>query len=94
MMATESWQVRAKTKRDAVNNLIPEQWRIKSPIPSPLEQRDVTGAYICQYLSDAEVKITETDAVGIVKETTAGRWTAVEVAEAFCHRAALAHQLV
>ncbi|KAI9718694.1 MAG: hypothetical protein M1812_003868 [Candelaria pacifica] len=92
-MATESWQVRAKTKRDAVNSLIPEQWRIKAPVPSPLEQRDVTGEYICQYLSKAEIEITETDAVGIVKETTAGRWTAVEVTGAFCHRAALAHQL-
>jgi amidase len=58
------------------------------------EQRDVTGAYIWQFLSAREIEITETDAVGIAKKTTTAAWSAVEVVEAFAHRASLAHELV
>ena len=67
---------------------------LTNPLPSASEQRDVTGKYIQQFLTPREIEITETDAVGIVKNTTPGIWKAREVAEAFCHRAALAHQMV
>lgn len=88
------WKALGAGKRDSVNALIPKNWQLTSPIPSAAEQRDVTGKYIEQYLSPREIEITQTDAVGIVKQTTTGKWKAREVAEAFCHRAALAHQLV
>ena len=91
---TETWQVKAAAKRESVNKLIPHEWRLTSPIPAPEEQRDVTGKFIWQYLTEREVEITETDAVDLVRQTTTGKWTAEEVARAFCHRAALAHQLV
>ena len=95
-MATTSpsWQEKAKAKRESVNSLIPEEWRLKSPVPSAEQQRDVTGKFTWQYLSQREVEITETDAVDIVKYTTAGEWSAEEVTKEFCHRAALAHQFV
>jgi len=92
-MSTADWQKVAAEKRDSVLGLIPEEWRIPSP-PSAEEQRDVTGEYVHQYLSEKEVTITETDAVGIVEKTSSGTWSSVEVANAFCHRAAIAHQLV
>ena len=88
------WQSKATAKRDSVNALISPQWRIDTPIPSAHDQRDVTGMYIQQFLSPREVEITESDAVEIVNRTCSGRWKARDVAEAFCHRAALAHQLV
>lgn len=88
------WQSLGKKKRDYVNSLIPKAWLLPHAVPSSEEQRDVTGKYIQQFLSTKEVEITETDAVGIVKNTTTGTWSASEVTEAFCHRAALAHQLV
>ncbi|KAF2159558.1 hypothetical protein M409DRAFT_30033 [Zasmidium cellare ATCC 36951] len=87
------WKKAGKDKAEAVLSLIPKEWRIPT-IPSPEEQRDITGPYIQQFLDKKEVEITETDAVGIVKNTSAGVWTAVEVAKAFCHRAAIAHQLL
>lgn len=87
------WKQTAKDKADSILSLIPSEWRLDK-IPSIDDQPDVTGAYIQQFLSKREIAITETDAVGIVAKTTAGTWTAVEVAKAFCHRAALAHQLV
>jgi amidase len=89
----QDWQKVAKDKADQVLSLIPQEWRI-SNIPSAEEQRDVTGAYIHQFLDKKEIEITETDAVGVVEKTTSGQWSAVEVAKAFCHRAAIAHQLV
>jgi amidase len=94
MAQSSSWKDLAEQKRNAVVNSIPQKWQIqKSKLPSNNEQRDVTG-YIQQFLSKREVEITETDVIGIAKETRAGNWTAAEVAEAFCHRASLAHQLV
>ena len=63
------------------------------PVPSAEQQRDVTGPYIRRFLSDREVEITETDALGILDHTTTGTWSASEVTKAFCHRASLAHQL-
>ncbi|THZ48039.1 amidase [Aureobasidium pullulans] len=87
------WRQIATQKRDSVLALIPEEWRIPAP-PSVDEQRDVTGKFIQQYLNTQEIEITETDAVGIVEKTSNGTWTAVEVTKAFCHRSAIAHQLV
>jgi amidase len=88
------WEARAKKKREEVLDLIPPQWRLPLPLPSPETQRDVTGDYVRQFLSAREIEITETDAVGIVEQSRTGNWTATEVVTAFCHRAALAHQLV
>jgi amidase len=87
-----SWQEKAQQKRDSIFALIPREWRISTP--SVDEQPDVTGSYINQFLSLRELEITETTADAIVKHTATGRWSAVEVTKAFCHRAALAHQLV
>lgn len=89
----KDWQQTARDKAAQVLSLIPPEWRIPN-IPSAEEQRDVTGAFIRQYLQEKEIEITESDAVAIVEKTTSGQWTAVEVVKAFCHRAAIAHQLV
>ena len=93
-MATKmsTWQDLAKAKLDAINGSIPEKWRL-SAIPSVQEQRDVTGPFICQFLSTEDIEITETDAVDIVEKTSSGIWTAEDVVTAFCYRASLAHQL-
>ena len=92
--STGNWKDTAKTKKDAIDGQIPQMWRLDSPVPSVDQQKDVTGKYIQQFLSQREIEITETDPVGIVQHTTTGEWKAEEVTKAFCHRAALAHQLV
>lgn len=89
----EQWEIAAKAKRDQVNGLIPKEWLLKD-IPSTEQQKDITGNYLHQYLSEEEIEITETDAVGVASRTAAGQWKALDVAKAFAHRAALAHQLV
>ncbi|OJD20338.1 hypothetical protein ACJ73_08330 [Blastomyces percursus] len=94
MMATgTSWETAAKAKRESILNLIPEKWRMPTPLPPASELRDVT-TYIQQFLSLREIEITELDIVSLAQRTTSGQWTAVEVTEAFCHRAALAHQFI
>ncbi|OGE49291.1 hypothetical protein PENARI_c022G03818 [Penicillium arizonense] len=92
-MTDPAWRTRGEAKRQSILNAIPEKWQLRDPVPPATELRDVTG-YIRQYLTDREIEITETDAVDIAAQTTTGNWSAVEVTEAFCHRAALAHQLV
>lgn len=87
------WEARAKAKKDGILSSIPEKWHLQK-IPSSEEQKDVTGAYIQQFLNEKEIEITETDSVGIAEKVAAGAWSAVDVTEAFCHRASLAHQLV
>jgi amidase len=90
--AEPAWQRQAREKREAVLNLIPEEWRIQ--VPDVVDQRDVSGKYLDQYLTEKEIEITETDSEGIVQKTSTGSWTAEEVIRAFAHRAALSHQLV
>ncbi|KAF9697882.1 hypothetical protein EKO04_004431 [Ascochyta lentis] len=87
-----SWQDTAAEKRESIAALIPPEWRISKP-PTVKEQVDVTD-YIKQYLSADELAVTESNAEQIVEKTTSGSWTAEKVARAFCHRAALAHQLL
>ncbi|KAJ6786038.1 hypothetical protein PWT90_06572 [Aphanocladium album] len=87
------WEEAAAQKRAAVNDLIPSAWRI-SRVPPVEEQPNIAGDYIRQFLTAHEVEITETEATAILAKTTSGTWTAKEVTAAFCHRAALGHQLV
>ncbi len=89
-----TWQERAQKKRESIFAAIPQEWRLPEPLPSPEDQKDVTGSYVQQFLTPREIEITESDAVKITEHTTTGKWTATEVVTAFCHRAALAHQLV
>jgi len=88
-----AWEQVAKQKRDSVLELVPKEWRIPSP-PSVEEQRNVTGPFIQKYLGQKEIEITESDAVNLVKKASDGTWSAYEITQAFCHRAAVAHQLV
>lgn len=87
------WQQSAAQKRAAVNALIPHAWRV-SRVPSAEEQPNVTGDYTRQFLSLGEISITETEATDILAKTTSGVWKAKEITLAFCHRAAIGHQLV
>ncbi|KAL4877619.1 amidase signature domain-containing protein [Aspergillus karnatakaensis] len=92
-MTIPTWKPLADAKRLSTLDAIPPKWRIQEPVPPATELRDVTG-YIQNFLNRHELEITELDAYAVAEKTTTGEWTALEVTEAFCHRAALAHQLV
>lgn len=87
------WEEAAKSHARHVRAQIPSKWLISTDIPSVDETRDLSQ-YIRQFLSAKELEITEVGATDIVFNISSGLWKAKEVTEAFCHRAALAHQLV
>lgn len=88
---TSDWKKIAEAKRDSILAAIPEEWKIE--VPAPEEQKDVSGTYVKQFLSDEEYEITEADAVNIVEKASSGTWRSLDITRAFCHRAAIAHQL-
>lgn len=91
---TADWPLLATQKRASILASIPSRWVLPpSSIPSPSAQVDVT-TYILQFLSAREREITECGADAIAARTCTGVWSAEEVVSAFCHRAAVAHQLV
>ncbi|KAL4864211.1 hypothetical protein BDV12DRAFT_189085 [Aspergillus spectabilis] len=93
-MSDTTWERKAAAKREKLLSLIPPDWRLPQPLPSPSELPCVTGKEIRQYLSPREIVMTEMDAVGIVQRTSSGEWRCEDVVRAFCHRASLAHQMI
>ncbi|KAL2819569.1 amidase signature domain-containing protein [Aspergillus cavernicola] len=93
-MTEPTWKKNAAAKREEILSLIPPEWHLPQPLPSPSDLPCVTGKEIRQYLSPMEIEITETDAVGVVQKTSSGEWRCEDVVRAFCHRASLAHQMI
>lgn len=91
-MTTSNWESTAKQKREAILAAIPQEWRI-SNVPSIEEQPDVTQ-YVEQYLSEEELAITACSADQLAQKCGSGEWSAEDITRAFCHRAAVAHQLL
>ncbi|BGP29156.1 hypothetical protein JCM10296v2_000894 [Rhodotorula toruloides] len=89
-----SWAVEAAAKKAAQSAFIPSAWRLPSPLLDtlPLDVRPVVAA--CGLLTARQVTITEIDEASVLlTRLRNGEYSAVEVAEAFCLRAAIAHQL-
>jgi len=88
------WQDIAQEKRQAVNSLLPEKWKTTKLIPPVSELPDVTN-YAATFLSEKEREITaQYTASELVGKLARREYTAVQVVEAFCHRATIAHELV
>jgi len=87
-----SWKERGETKRKQLSDLIPNDWKIDEPPPEKLPcVLDVPE----KYLSEKEKLITqEFTAVSLLNQIAQGRFSALQVARAFSHRASIAHQLV
>lgn len=89
-----TWQAIASAKRASLIDLIPSRWRIdQSEIPSTSRLRDF-GDYICRFLNPRELEITSASSNTILTHIRSGEWGAADVTRAFCHRAAIAQQLV
>ncbi|KAJ0414470.1 amidase signature domain-containing protein [Aspergillus carlsbadensis] len=93
-MTEPTWKATAAAKRESLLALIPPEWRLATPLPPPTELPNVTGPEIRRYLSTQEIKITESSAVDILRKTSSGEWRCEDVVRAFCHRAAVAHQMI
>lgn len=88
-----SWQDSAAEIRQALKDAIPEKWTLKESPTQGL--KDVTGVpATCGLLSQANLNITEQTASDLAPSLASGELSAVSVTDAFCGRAAVAHQLV
>lgn len=97
--ASAPWVDIARRKRAARDALIPSQWRISSSLiprdpPQPSAGPQNVLSVPSQVLSAQEREITEGYTVATLLEALRRReLSAAQVADAFCHRAAVAHQL-
>ncbi|KAI0031973.1 amidase signature domain-containing protein [Vararia minispora EC-137] len=89
----KDWKSIVLSKREALFARIPEAWRLSS-VPAANELRDAVH-FPRQFMSERAYDITETlDARALLDKIASGHYTAYEVVEAFCHRAAIAQQVV
>ena len=87
------WETIAAQKQKAQREAIPSEWLLKSlPPPTQLDVRGIPGS--CGILSAKELEITEQhDATSLILALAESKYTALQVATAFCKRAAIAQQL-
>ncbi|WEW57130.1 amidase [Emydomyces testavorans] len=91
---TESWQAKAAAKRASTLAKIPQEWRLnKEELDKAVKQRDLTGHFIEQYLTQEEITIINRDSANLVGGIRQGDLSAVQVTRAFCKTAAIAHQI-
>jgi amidase len=90
-----SWEEIAEKKRKALDALIPEKWRISNDQLPAESQRSVVSFFSKDNLLTAEeLVITNLVVQQLASKIASGEYTATQVCLAYCHRAAIAHQLV
>ncbi|KAJ4127012.1 hypothetical protein NW768_008633 [Fusarium equiseti] len=93
-MSKNSWNDRAAAKRTETLNKINSKWRLSADdLEQAKQQRDITGRFIEQFLEKDEISITAMTSVPLLKALSERKLSAVQVATAFCKRAAVAHQI-
>lgn len=85
---TPTWQQICHREQQHRASLIPPQWIIdKESLPSNV------NSIPQQHLTPKELQITNSPTLAILENLQTRQWSAYEVTNAFCHRAAIAHQL-
>lgn len=87
----EPWKQTARNKKNFVLSKIPEEW-ILQEIRTPDEEPNVCE-YLDKLLDEREVYITNLTLKQLLSEQLSGKLSALEIAKAFTHRAALTHQI-
>lgn len=89
----DTWQRVASDAQAALLDSIPTKWRLPSPRdPSITDVHSIPRT--CGLLTDRQLEITEQTASELVSKLRHGTLSSVQVTEAFCGRAAIAHQCV
>ncbi|GKU21475.1 unnamed protein product [Fusarium langsethiae] len=93
-MGKGSWENRAAAKRAETLDKIRPEWGLSTiDLDRACRQRDVTGPFIEQFLDEGDISITSMTSTPILKALKERKLLAVQVATAFCKRAAIAHQI-
>lgn len=85
----------AASAQAAVHNAIPAAWKLAPETLALADNANVIDIpRTCGILTPAQIEITEHTLTDLVEKLATRQLTSVEVTEAFCARAAIAHQLV
>ena len=91
----ESWRAKAEAKVADTVSKIPNKWILaRADLEEAKKQRNLTGPFIEKFLDDSEVAIIRHESIQLVAKIKSQQYTAVEVAQAYCHMAAIAQQIV
>lgn len=91
----KSWEAKAKAKVAETKSKIPNEWRLnQSSLDKAKQVKKLSGSFIESFLSDEESSIVRNDSTVLVEKVKTGEYTALQVAQAFCKTAAVAHQIV
>ncbi|CAF1026833.1 unnamed protein product [Adineta steineri] len=95
MSALQSWEEKARQKQTALHDLIPQEWKLsESILNNPPKNLTIVPSQ-CGILSTLDLEITEIDNIeALAQQIAQGKYSAIQVTQAFCKRAAIAHQLV
>jgi hypothetical protein len=89
------WQAVALRVKKRIDSAIPPSYYASpSLIPTQLDDSVVDFPRRADVLSLREIEITELNAVDLLPKIWEKKYSAVEVARAFCKRAVIAHQVV
>ena len=86
------WKAKAAAKRQGIRNAIPKEWVIDGISPETVPR--AMDFPFDKHLSPGEMEITSLSVSELLSRLAKGQYKAVDVARAFAHRAAIAHQLV
>lgn len=90
-----TWEEKVENKRKSLIALIPEQWRIPDDqLPSESQRSAISFLEQSNLLTAEELTITKLTVQELVQKIASGAYTATQVCKAYCHRAAIAHQLI
>ncbi|KAF1732290.1 Acetamidase [Beauveria bassiana] len=93
-MSDISWRDRAAAKVADTASKIPPHWRLKpQDLQRAKEQKNLTGPFIESFLSQNEVEITALASCDLVEKLANSTLSSLEVSEAYCKTAAIAHQI-
>jgi amidase len=94
-VVAESWKEKAAKKKASILEQNPDRWRLsKADLKRARRQQDLIGPFIRSFLTPETIRIISLDTADIVAALQNGELTAVQVVTAFCHCAAVAHQIV
>lgn len=95
MSALQAWEEKALEKQNSINKLIPQEWKLSESILNNLPKTSTIVPSQCGILSKLDLEITEIDNIEeLAQQIAQGKYSALQVTEAYCKRAAIAHQLV
>lgn len=89
------WENIASKAQRSVHETIPSAWKLPIGVKPTADNASVIDIpYTCGILTQSQLDITDQTATELLVKLSTGTLTSVEVTEAFCARAAIAHQLV